>query len=66
MFYGCTNIPEPRYIIPNLTFDQVALAIQNEEIFGLFAEEPIEVQCSDKTMLATFDVGEFAWILTEK
>jgi hypothetical protein len=23
MFYDCTNIPEPKYKMPNLTFDEV-------------------------------------------
>jgi hypothetical protein len=56
IFEGCTNIPEPKYKMSNLTFDEVANAIQYNYIF---IEEGIyEVQCSDKILVATFDTSK--------
>ena len=63
MFLGCINIPEPKYKMPNLTFDEVANAIHNTYIF--IDEGIYEVQCSDKILIATFDLEWYQWTITE-
>lgn len=65
MFDGCTNIPEPKYDMSHMTFDEVANKIQNNYIFG---EEggTYEVQCSDKILVATYDEDNYEWTITEK
>ena len=65
MFDGCTNIPEPKYDMSHLTFDEVANAVQNNYIFG---EEgrTYEIQCSDKILVATYDEDNYEWTITEK
>ena len=64
MFENCTNIPEPKYKMPNLTFDEVANQIQTNFIFGY--PEKCEVQCSDKILVATFNYDNGEWTITEK
>jgi hypothetical protein len=63
-FKDCTSIPEPKYNMPNLTFDEVANAISNPYIFGYYGT--YEVQCSDKILVATFDEDKWEWTITEK
>ena len=74
MFYNCKS----PFTFPNKTFDEVANLIQEQILIGesywhYYDEEynkviinPIEIICSDKTMLATYDENEYAWTLTEK
>jgi hypothetical protein len=65
MFSGCTNIQEPKYRMHNLTFNEVANAIRNTEIFNIYGGT-YEVQCSDKILIATFDERDWQWVITEK
>jgi hypothetical protein len=60
MFRGCSSLTKPEFKISNLTFNEVAKAIQNNYIIGGnydgYETEPTftyEIQCSDKTMIAT-------------
>jgi hypothetical protein len=64
MFVDCP-IPEPKYKMPNLTFEQVANKIQNSYMFG-DSGGTYEIQCSDKILVATFDESDYIWIITEK
>jgi hypothetical protein len=64
MFSGCSNIPEPKYNISHMTFDQVTSAMQNNYILGAYGT--CEVQCSDKILVAIFDEDNYAWTITEK
>jgi hypothetical protein len=67
MFYGCSRIPEPKYNMSHITFDDVANKIQNNWIFGdEYDGNPIQVQCSDKILVATFDEDNWEWTVTEK
>jgi hypothetical protein len=70
MFDGCRT----PFTFENNTFDEIANLIETQT---LLAEAPwknendedtytLELICSDKTMIATFDEDEYAWILTEK
>ena len=63
MFNGCP-IPEPKFIMPNLTFDEVANAFQDIYIFT--GGGKYEIQCSDKILVATYDYKNYEWIITEK
>ena len=74
MFYACKS----PLTLPDKTFNIVASLIQEDYLIGeyywLYYDEednevminPVEIICSDKTMLATFDENERTWILTEK
>jgi hypothetical protein len=62
MFKDCTNIPEPKYNMSHMTFDEVATKIQNTKIFG--QEGTYEVQCSDKILIATFDEDKWEWTIS--
>ena len=67
MFHDCTNIPEPKYIMSNMTFNKVASNIQNNDIFDYGGYDFIaqyEVQCSDKILIATHSSRK--WTITEK
>lgn len=80
--FGCYNDMiascKSPFTFSNKTFDEVAILIQNEYLIGTsmwytFDEydieehiNPIEIICSDKTMIATFDENEWTWVLTEK
>jgi hypothetical protein len=63
MFFGCP-IPEPKYKMLNLTFDEVVNAIQNDTIFGYSGL--YEVQCSDKILVAAYDEDKWEWTISEK
>ena len=65
MFKSCVNIPEPKYNMSHMTFDEVVNKIQDNWIFGE-GYGIYEVQCSDKILVATFDENEHVWIITEK
>ena len=69
MFYECKS----PLTFSDKTFDEVVDLIQNNNLIGMLiwldpenGEEinPVEIICSDKTMLASFN--ENTWILTEK
>lgn len=70
MFYNCKS----PFTFPNKTFDEMVDLIQYESMlgYGWWCDEnyntinPIEIICSDKTMLATFDDNEWTWTITEK
>ena len=73
MFWGC-KLP---FTFPDKTFDEMVDLIQDQWLIGeywyYYDEEdneviinPVEIICSDKTMLATFDIDEYTWTLTEK
>ena len=62
MFQNCTNIPEPKYNMSHMTFDQVANEIQNNLIFGE-DDGTYQIQCSDKILIATFE--NWQWTITE-
>jgi hypothetical protein len=70
MFHSCKS----PFTFPNKTFDEMVDLIQYESMLGynFWSDEnyeiinPIEIICSDKTMIATFDENEYIWILTEK
>lgn len=70
MFGNCKS----PFTFPNKTFDEVVNLIQYTGIIGPYYWEdengntfnPIEIICSDKTMLATFDENESIWTITEK
>ena len=66
MFLGCTSLPEPKYNMSHMTFDRVANAIQSDCIFGdWYQGDPIQIKCSDKILVATFDETEWQWTITE-
>jgi predicted RNA-binding protein with EMAP domain len=48
-----------------MTFDQVADAIQNNYIFGETGSNA-KIQCSDKILVANFNIDNFEWIITEE
>jgi hypothetical protein len=67
MFNGCKS----PFTFTDKTFDEVANLIQEQYLIGggwfdgnWNLINPVEIICSDKTMLATFDNLE--WTLTEK
>ena len=73
MFQNCKS----PFIFSDKTFDEVANLIQEQILIGnywyYYDEEdneviinPIEIICSDKTMIATYDENEGIWTLTEK
>lgn len=70
MFVSCKS----PFTFPDKTFDEVASLIQEQYLFGEYnwydengdVVNPIEIICSDKTMLATLDEDEYTWTLTEK
>jgi hypothetical protein len=69
MFYSCKS----PFTFPDKTFDEVASLIQEQYLIGGdWLDEnwnkiiPVEIICSDKTMLATYDENEWEWTLTEK
>ena len=68
MFNNCISIPEPKYIIPNLSFDELVNAIQRTYIFDEFYDGPtFEVQYLNKKIVyvsCDFDSGK--WTITEK
>jgi hypothetical protein len=63
MFYGCTSIQEPKYNMPNLTFDEVKTELQHHSIFSA-ESKPFEVQCSDKILVAAYDKDNYEWIIS--
>ena len=68
MFCGCTAILEPKYNMSHMTFDEVVNAIQNEFILIFGSEgnsDTMQIQCSDKILVATFDEDNREWIITE-
>ena len=66
MFEDCTSLSKPKYKMPNLTFDQVAINIQNNSILGNgYFDDSIHVQCSDKILIAISDDETWQWIITE-
>jgi hypothetical protein len=70
MFINC-KLP---FTFTNKTFEEMVDVIQNYYILGYdcwYDEDgnpinPVEIICSDKTMLATLDENNYEWILTEK
>jgi hypothetical protein len=70
MFYGF-NSP---LTFTDKTFDEVANLIQKRYLIGgegWYDENgnlinQVEIICSDKTMLATYDDDNYKWIITEK
>ena len=55
------------------TFDEVVNLIQEQNLIGYqwyddkgSMVNPVEIICSDKTMLASFNENEYTWTLTEK
>jgi hypothetical protein len=64
MFLGCTNIPEPKYDMSHMTFDEVVNEIQINYILG--GSGTCEIQCSDKILVATYDTNKWEWTITEK
>jgi hypothetical protein len=72
-YYMFSTCKSP-FTFPDKTFDEVANLIQEQYLIGgdgWYDENeklinPVEIICSDKTMLATFDEKEWWWILTEK
>lgn len=63
MFSDCTNIPEPKYNMSRMTFDEVTYKIQNNLIFG--ESGSYQVQCSDKILIAIFNKQNWKWTITE-
>ena len=64
MFHNCISLPEPKYNMSHMTFDEVSYEIQNDNILGDWYEgDPIQVQCSDKILIATFE--DWLWTITE-
>jgi hypothetical protein len=66
MFNDCPNLPEPKFNMSNLTFDEVSNAIKNNLIFADGEEVTYEIQCSDKILIATFVGRDWQWVITEK
>ena len=70
MFQSCQS----PFTFPDKTFDEVANLIQDQYLIGDYwwynkndeIINPIEIICSDKTMLASYDEDEWTWTLTEK
>ena len=63
MFSGCTNIPEPKYNMSHMTFDEIVNVIYDKSIFG---DGTYEVQCLDKILITAYDYDNEDWIITEK
>jgi hypothetical protein len=70
MFEACKS----PFTFPDKTFDEVANLIQEQNLIGgdgWYDENwnlinPVEIICSDKTMLVTYDENEGFWTITEK
>jgi hypothetical protein len=65
MFYNCTNIPEPKYKMPNLTFDEVKNEILKNYNSIFDVGGTYKIQCSDKILVATYDEDYWEWKITE-
>ena len=74
--FCCCKSP---FTFPDKTFDEVANLIQNQYLIGsegawgyydeydnFIIINPVEIICSDKTMLAMFNEDEWTWTITEK
>ena len=70
MFNSCKS----PFTFLDKTFDEVVDLIQKQILIGEYRwyddkgsiVNPIEIICSDKTMLASFNENEYTWTLTEK
>ena len=70
MFYSCKS---PITFLDK-TFDEVVDLIQEQNLIGGYPwyddegsmVNPVEIICSDKTMLASYNENEYTWTLTEK
>ena len=67
LFTRCESLPEPKYKMINMPFDDVANAIRNNNIFGY--DNGFEnglIQCYDALMYAEFDGMNWAWNFSKR
>jgi hypothetical protein len=65
IFEGCISIPEPKYKMPNLTFDEVKNEILKNYNSIFDVGGTYKIQCSDKILVATYDEDYWEWKITE-
>ena len=65
IFENCTSISGLKYNMPNLTFDEVANAIQQWLFGDMYDGNLRQIQCSDKILNVIWDLNTYNWTITE-